>query len=188
MHSKERLKRGNILISQPFGGGDLFHRSVVLLISCSQEGSMGLVLNKPAEGELHSYLDLELTMLSFKVGKGGPMEEDRLFVLHSGVYDIMDSEHVKPDLYIGGDIDVIFNKMYKREIDSEHLRFFLGYAGWSRGQLEEEIEAGQWIVKDADTADIMNKYVGDATWSDLLQSIGGEYAQWAAYPDDPRFN
>jgi len=69
----------------------------------------------------------------------------------------------------------------------DEVRLFAGYAGWTRGQLEEEIEAGAWFVVDAMEGDVLNDDP-DSLWQDVLRRQRGPVAMFAAYPEDPTQN
>ncbi|MFV0483848.1 MAG: YqgE/AlgH family protein [Bacteroidales bacterium] len=185
------LKKGGILVSQPFGDNDEFgehddfYRTVILLVTHSKEGSMGLILNKPITIDEDV---LTAGPFNYPLGYGGPLDSVRLFALYSGSLALANSKRVKTDLHVGGDLESIIEKIACGDIETKDVRFFLGYAGWDKGQLEAEVEMGEWLVKDAESSDIVRKYIDKSSWEDILLEIGGEYAQWVQYPSNPSLN
>ena len=67
------------------------------------------------------------------------------------------------------------------------VRFFMGYAGWQKGQLEREIEENTWMVSNDYKIDLLNMYLRDL-WQETLCDLGGKYAIWSRYPLYPIMN
>ena len=81
-----------------------------------------------------------------------------------------------------------FSDSYAPDIDPEEFRFFLGYSGWSAGQLANEIEENSWIVSKPINADLLINTKFEDLWKIVLQQMGGKYEMYANYPVDPRMN
>jgi putative transcriptional regulator len=77
--------------------------------------------------------------------------------------------------------------MESGDIAKQDLRFFVGYAGWSPGQLENEIDAGGWILAES-SPDTVFAEEPSTLWRAVLRKMGGQYAVLANFPDDPRMN
>jgi putative transcriptional regulator len=73
------------------------------------------------------------------------------------------------------------------ELSNDDIRFFLGYSGWSPGQLENEIEEEAWIVASSGGG-VLFEEAADELWRAVLRRLGGEYALLSTFPDDPRMN
>ncbi len=138
-------EKGKILISEPFLPDTFFNRSIVYLTDHSAQGSVGFILNKR----------LDLNMMSAVTGfenwneninMGGPVAPDTLHYLHNAGDLIPNSVLIEDNLYWGGDIDTIRELILTGKLDHSQIRFFLGYSGWSAGQLERELKEDSWII------------------------------------------
>ena len=120
--------RGRILISEPFLRDATFGRSVILLVDHTDEGSMGLVINKQLPLFLNDII-MEFKYLDeIPLYKGGPIATDTLFYLHT-LSDIPGSISISKGLYLNGDFDEIKKYILQGNKISECIRFFLGYSG-----------------------------------------------------------
>jgi putative transcriptional regulator len=168
---------GKLLIASP-GMTDYFHRTVILVVEHSGEGAFGLVLNRPSEttvGEASPEL-AELVGGEHLLHVGGPVQPNAVTAI---------GEHPDPSdatkLIVGtvGMVDLDDPPELRR------LRVFAGYAGWSAGQLDDELEEDAWIVADAHPDD---PFGGGDLWSEVLARKGGEYVLLARMPPDPSVN
>lgn len=177
---------GVLLIAPPPLIDPNFRRTVVLLCEHNDEGSFGLILNRPLTLQLREVLE---GMERYKdvLLLGGPVQPNTLHFLHRHGDRVPNAIQVLDDVYWGGDFDIIQELVEAGEVNGEDLRFYLGYAGWSSEQLIAEIEAGGWIVAPADSSYIFRPEPG-RLWRDILRSMGGEYAILANFPEDPRMN
>ena len=139
--------RGRILISEPFLRDATFGRSVILLVDHTDEGSMGLVINKQLPLFLNDII-MEFKYLDeIPLYKGGPIATDTLFYLHT-LSDIPGSISISKGLYLNGDFDEIKKYILQGNKISECIRFFLGYSGWDSEQLNNEIRENTWLVSE----------------------------------------
>ena len=176
----------NILLSEPFLADAHFSRSVVLLCERNKDGAMGLVLNKPTEihvGEVVS----QLTEFEDRIYVGGPVAQNTLHFIHRYPNRIEGDIVLMKNLYWGGNLKDLFTKLKNREIGTEDIRFFLGYSGWSNGQLDEELKENAWIESHA-TAEMIFENLPQNLWQVILKNMGGKYKELANYPIDPRMN
>lgn len=167
---------GKLLIAMPGLLDPRFARSVIYICSHSDEGALGLVVNKPAT-EL-AFKDL-LEQLEIPVGPdtdqirihiGGPVERARGFVLHSGDYNVADATmSVTPDVGMTASVDIL--RDIARGRGPEQLLFTLGYSGWGPSQLEGEIRRNGWLTSDA-TPEILFHLSDEAKWEAALATIG----------------
>jgi putative transcriptional regulator len=176
---------GVVLVAPPMMEDPNFRRTVVLLCEHSSEGSFGLILNRPLSLDLSEVID-DLDGEEM-VSLGGPVQQNTLHFLHRHRDYVADAIAILEGVYWGGDFEAIKVLVQTEAASVQDLRFFLGYAGWSPGQLEEEIEAGGWFLANADDQII---FPDDAAllWRTVLQRMGGEYALLSTFPDDPRMN
>ena len=180
-------KSGHLLISEPFLQDENFVRSVVLLCENNENGAFGLVLNKLSILKLGELID-ELSFLDCEVYVGGPVEQNTLHYIYYGEQLLEGSIKLGDQLWWGGNFEQLVSKLKLSEIDLGKIRFFIGYSGWSEGQLKSEIEEKTWIVSDStDTNYILNSSP-EELWRVILKNMGGEYQVLANYPIDPRLN
>ncbi|MDA8584960.1 YqgE/AlgH family protein [Rhodobacteraceae bacterium] len=166
---------GKLLIAMPGMGDPRFEKTVIFMCAHSDDGAMGLIINKPAPDLEFSDLlaQLEITTVTpkrdIRVHLGGPVEHGRGFVLHSDDYH---SEHstlqVSKGFGMTATLDVL-EELARGDGPASAL-LTLGYSGWGPGQLEAEILSNGWLTCDA-PADIV---FGDAEdkWTAALKSMG----------------
>ncbi|HBC80179.1 MAG TPA: YqgE/AlgH family protein [Bacteroidales bacterium] len=179
-------EKGKILISEPFLPDTFFNRTVVYLTDHNPKGSVGFILNKK--------LDLRIcdTVSGFEgweenLNMGGPVAPDTLHYIHDLGHLIPQSVRVEGNIFWGGDIDAIRNLIRTGSVKPGQIRFFLGYSGWSAGQLERELKENSWVISKVNSEVIMNTTGGDS-WKRLLRSFKNKYRVWADFPDSPDMN
>ena len=185
IESKLKPKQGRVLIAEPFLPGDYFSRSTVLLVQCTEEGDVGFILNKPTDLLVK---DLFKGFPDFDANAflGGPVSNDKLFFLHTFGDKIPDSLQVSGDLFWSGNFDHLTALISAGLVEEEDVRFFLGYAGWSAGQLAAEIADHSWVVIEPSIETILSS--DENFWNDSVQSIGGNALLWQNFPENPELN
>ena len=177
--------RGKLLLATPELVDPNFFRAVILVLEHSNEGAIGVVLNR--QSDLYSVDVLpkwsESKDSSLFLHWGGPVQEESLLAL--GLYD----ESAKDELSEGmGCIKVLNLNPETLDMTSVlNARLYSGYAGWSAGQLNAEISTGGWIVADLTDTDPFDDNPGDL-WTIVLARQEGFLSKLAEYPDDPRMN
>lgn len=176
---------GQLLLAAPTLLDPNFKRTVVLVGVHSQEGAMGVVLNRPSEvtvGEAVPTLEPAVEA-SELVYVGGPVQSTSVVVLAefvdptpAGVIVLGRIGFPAPD----SDVDTLGEA-------TSRMRIYAGYAGWGEGQLEGEIDNGDWIVQPAMPHDVFTEEP-EALWSAVLSRKGGSYALLARMPPDPSLN
>ncbi len=183
------LKKGRILISEPFSVGDIFKRSVVLLTEYSKEtGAMGFILNRniPQRSIDPNFLR-EFPGINISVSVGGPVGADKLFYIHNFSQDIIeDSIEIMPGLYVGGNYKQLKNKLLSRKIPVQNMRFFAGYSGWQPKQLETEVDRNSWLVKDITPEEVLK--IDNNIWTNQLKQLEEKYKLWTIVPKHPHLN
>ena len=176
--------RGQLLIAGPGLVDPNFWRTVVLIVEHSDEGALGLVLNRPSEttvGEAVSEL-AELLDTEDPLFVGGPVQPSSLIVL---------AEFDQPDdaaLIAFDDVGVLAGTAVEDPgAGMRRSRGFVGHAGWGPGQLDSEVERGDWILEPAHREDA---FTGEPLelWELVLTRKGGSYALVARMPPDPSVN
>ena len=179
-------KQGRVLISEPFLNDTYFKRSVVLLTEHSSEGSVGFVLNKPVDLAVSDVLN-DFPEIDTEVSIGGPVNTNTIHYIHTLGEAIPNSVKVLKNLYWGGDFEVIKDMINAGQIKGTEIRFFLGYAGWSPKQLENELSENAWLVSEMKPEHIMQG-PGDNLWKDILEKSGDKYKTWVNFPENPSLN
>jgi putative transcriptional regulator len=178
-------KQGIILISEPTLQDYYFRQSVVLLAEHNEEGTFGVIINKPLEARLHEVVR-EFPGSDYPVFLGGPVKTDSIFFLHTKA-GIKGSLRIMKGLYWGGDLDIIRMMMESDAITQDEIRFYVGYAGWHPGQLDREISESSWILSHTTAAEVVSSQP-ELLWQNYLKNMGKDYAIWANFPSDPALN
>ena len=178
-------RRGLFLIASPALRDPNFVRTVVLLIDHNSNGSLGLIVNRRTDLSIDDVFGSDLE-IDRKIHFGGPVESNRLFVLHRHSDPPPDSHEVCTGVHFGGDLDSISAEARSRS-DPDAFRGYLGCAGWGEGQLEQELSHDSWILLPA-TADRVFDPDPEGLWSHLLSEMGGDYLLYSMMPPDPDLN
>ncbi len=140
----KKLTTGSILLARDILKDPNFDSSVVLVCVHSIEGSYGLVLNRASHMPLSEIFDgFQDSKLKREVFIGGPVSQDELQVLQVTENPVEGAFAIAPRVYLGGKWEGIGHMI---ETDPSRTHLFLGYSGWSKGQLESEVAAGAWDV------------------------------------------
>ncbi|SMP26054.1 putative transcriptional regulator [Algoriphagus winogradskyi] len=180
-------KAGDLLISEPFLQDENFVRSVVLLCEHSEEGSFGLIINKPSILKLGELVEA-LEFLDKEVFVGGPVEQNTLHFIYVGEKALEGSISLGENIWWGGDYDSLVEKLKLGLIDHDSVRFYLGYSGWGSEQLDEELSDETWIICRENLDEQTFNFTPEELWKNLLKNMGGEFKVIANYPLDPRLN
>jgi putative transcriptional regulator len=177
--------RGQLLIASPSLLDPNFRRTVVLVGEHSEEGAMGVVLNRPSPVSVEEAVPLLAPFVADadRVHVGGPVQQQAIIVL---------GEFASPEKagsLVLGAIGFLPASVEEGESLGElpRARVFAGYAGWAPGQLEEEIDEDAWIVTTAEPDDVFTDDQ-DGLWARVLRRMGGRYTLLARMPVDPGVN
>lgn len=180
-------KAGALLLSEPFLPDDNFKRTVVLLCEHDvDEGSFGFVVNRPLGVKVHEAVE-DFPPFDANLHLGGPVENNTLHYLHRLGDKLPDSIEVVDGLWWGGSYEVLQILIENKEVAPADIRLFVGYSGWSPGQLEEELVEKSWIVTQGTAQHIFQTEV-DALWKKVLQQMGGQYQIMSNFPESPLLN
>jgi len=169
------LAQGRFLVASRELGDPNFSETVILLLSYNQDGALGVVINRPTEVPLSSLLPEAKGLKGRKdfVYLGGPVARTNVLLLVQSQSQPKDSQHVIGDLYLIANQTTLKQIIDKTRAKTK-VRAYVGYAGWSAGQLDMEVERGGWHIVPADSAIIFDKAAKDV-WPAL---IGRGEAQW----------
>ncbi len=175
-----------LLIADPFLKDPNFMRTVVYICRHSEEGSFGFVLNKVFEQTLDELINgLEGTSVS--VYYGGPVQPDTVHFIHQYPDLIPESFPISTDVFWGGDFEVVKQLLLNGELDLSKIKFFLGYSGWEKDQLDSELKENSWLTASA-TIPLIFETEPEEVWKESLVHLGGKYTQMINYPIDPQLN
>lgn len=177
--------RGQLLIAGPTLRDPNFWRTVVLVVEHSEAGALGLVLNRPSDSKVVEAVPqlADLVDDDDEVLVGGPVGQSAVIVLA----DFEDPEEAAMIAF--DNVGVLGGGTPHEELGSglRQARIFAGHSGWGPGQLDGELERGDWILEPAQYSDA---FAEDPTelWVEVLERKGGSYALVARMPPDPSMN
>ncbi len=180
------INENMLLIADPFLKDKNFIRSVIYLCSHHAEGSLGFTLNKKTNLKLNQIIP-GLDSCTVPVYAGGPVGLDTIHFLHQLPELIPDSQQVAANIYWGGDFETLKDLMRKDLINLKKIKFFIGYSGWSPGQLENEIEEKTWLSSGSNYSIIFNT-PDDEIWKQSIKLLGPKFEPLINYPIDPQLN
>ena len=173
---------GRALIAMPGMGDPRFERAVIYICGHTAEHAYGLVLNRPVDGlttpSLLQKLGVEsaIAVPPDPVIYGGPVEQERGFVLHTADYlNNESSTLVDHGVALTGTRDIL-EAMASLGRRPRHAFLALGYSGWGAGQLEQELQQNVWLTCDPDEA-LLFGHDYDHKWSMALSRLGVEAHQ-----------
>lgn len=181
-----RPAKGRLLLSEPLMGDFYFGRSVVLLAEHNEEGSFGIVLNKPVDKKFNEVVK-DFPEFDGRLFIGGPVETNSLFYIHTVGELIEGALEIGAGLYWGGDIEIVKEMILLNQITPSDIRFSVGYSGWSPDQLKGELKRNSWLVSKDVNRDIL-KINPEDMWQKLLAPMGDQYRHWPKFPSDPNLN
>jgi putative transcriptional regulator len=179
-------ERGKILISEPFLPDLFFNRSIIYLTDHNLEGSVGFILNMELDLKISDTLE-GFDECDASLYMGGPVALDTLHYLHSLGNMIPNSVEINNNIFWGGDIDAIKYAIKTGKVKPNQIKFFLGYSGWTTGQLERELKENSWVIASAKHDLVMNNH-GDDAWKHALRGMNRKYRAWADFPESPEMN
>jgi len=176
--------RGKLLVASPALADPNFARTVVLVTEHSEEGAMGIVLNRPSETALGEVSpDLAEVAGDGPIFVGGPVQPEALVLLAEF------SDPAAAAWIVAADVGLASSELELTELGDvvRRGRVYAGYSGWGESQLEAEMEVESWIVEPPLPRELFPENP-DALWHDVLSRKGGQYALVARMPADPSVN
>lgn len=177
------LEAGRLLVSTPYFNDPFFNHSVVLLTDYEEEHTAGLIINRQLP---HNVYDL---VNEIKVEEpiffGGPVMTEAVFLLHS-FESCPEASRLLPGVYVGYN-PVLIAVIEQHAIANLKHKFLLGYAGWSPGQLEDEIRRNMWVIAPA-TQSLVFDTPAEEVWTRTVQRLGKPYEHWLKIPKNIMYN
>jgi putative transcriptional regulator len=173
---------GSLLLAHPAMRDPNFRRAVVLLSATGSDGALGVVLNRPLGRRLGD-LNAEFSagpLADVPLYRGGPVQTEQLIIAAWQP----EPETAGFKLYFGIDVD---RAVALQAEEGARLRAFLGYSGWAKGQLENELQHNTWVVTPVNP-DLIDRQDGQELWRTILGGLSPEWKLLAGEPDDPGGN
>jgi len=163
----------HFLISMPHMKDPIFNKSLIYMCENNSEGSLGIIINKPMQPENASEIlqktGLEKITPSLEIYFGGPVNVEMGLILHDASYEIEGTLLVSENLALTSNKRIVSD--LQKGSGPTQFRFSLGYAGWDEGQLEKEIENGDWLLLPADEEIVFS--IPDAQkWQKAVDKFG----------------
>lgn len=174
IHKSDGYLQGQLLVSTPLITASCFHKSVIYLFAHNHDGAMGVIINQPLEMVNYASL-LESENLEINNGDeisvfyGGPVDRSRGFVIHSDDYDSENALFTHEGIAVSANTAILRDMVAGKGPRQSVL--CVGYAGWTAGQLEQEIEENSWITVPA-TPELIFNTEDDMKWAMASQSLG----------------
>ena len=184
--------RGQFLIAGKSLSDPNFFKTVVLIVEHSDEGAMGLVINRPSSISIHNALSSHFSDFELPeemVYCGGPVEPSALFIIHDEPKFNGSETPVIPDVFVANSAET-FDRVVRHAADAPHMlrfRIFFGCAGWAPDQLEGEVERGDWLIHPASESLIFEDDPYNI-WDDALTEAYTAHRILPFMPKNPEWN
>ena len=186
MAAKETYLKGQLLLDSGQLSGSFFQHTVVLICQHDAEGAFGLVLNRAMGKNVGDVIvaDLPEALKDCPLYEGGPVQPSALSFLHSDAL-VLDG-NVIPNLSLGHSVDELV-ELGEAFSTARKLKMFAGYAGWSPGQLDNEMKHKAWLTHPA-SLELVFDTAPEQLWQVILRRKGGKYRLLAQSPEDLSLN
>ena len=183
---RQEVSSGTVLLAEPFMLDPNFKRSAVLVCEHNEEGSVGFIMNKPLKMRIDELID-GFPEFDSEVFFGGPVQTDTIHYIHNVGDLVEDSVKVADGVYWGGDFEKLKFLIASNLVLPHNIRFFVGYSGWSEGQLNDEMGYGSWVLAEMD-ANYLFKSEPKKLWTQVMYNKGDTYSVIAQMPETSNFN
>ena len=182
MAEKRKYLKGQLLLDSGQLRGSFFQRTVVLICQHDAEGAFGLVLNRATGNSVGEMIvaDLPDALKGCPLHLGGPVQPSALSFLHSDAF-VADA-NVMPNLSLGHSVDELV-ELGEAFSATRKIKLFAGYAGWSPGQLEDEMKRKAWLKHPA-SLELVFDTAPAQLWEEILRRKGGLFRVLAQSPED----
>jgi putative transcriptional regulator len=186
MPETEQYLKGQLLLDSGQLQGSFFERTVVLICQHDAEGAFGLVLNRATGKKVGDTIvaDLPDLLKAYPLFLGGPVQPSALSFLHTDAF--IPDANVLPNLSLGHSLDALL-ELGESFSPTRKIRMFAGYAGWSPGQLEDEMKRKAWLKHPA-SLELVFDTDPDQLWQAILRQKGWRYKLLAQMPQDLSLN
>jgi len=185
----KNYEKGSLLIANPVLPDPNFSRTVILLCDHDEQGSFGLVVNRSTQLKAPDlFLNINiLKSYNEKIYLGGPVSQSMVFFLCRSSSAAGKLDEVCSGVYLGSNLETLESLYSSLENPEQDIRFYLGYSGWSGGQLAEEMEQNSWLVQRANEQFIFLDSES-LIWPKAVNSLGKKYQYLTKAPVNPQWN
>jgi putative transcriptional regulator len=180
------LEKGILLLAEPFMADPGFKRAAVLLSDYGKEGAVGFILNKPLHIPVHTLIS-DFPEVDNMAYYGGPVANDTLHYVHNIGHILDESLEIGNGVYWGGNFSQLKALIRQGLVQQDNIQFFVGYSGWSTGQLEEEMEVQSWVKAPFHPEYVFGNVQGDL-WKNAMNGLGASYSILADMPEQTNWN
>ena len=185
----KNYEKGSLLIANPVLPDPNFSRTVILLCDHDEQGSFGLVINRSTQLKAPDLFLNIIILKSYneKVYLGGPVSQSMVFFLCRSPSAAGKLDEVCSGVYLGSNLETLESLYASLKNPEQDIRFYLGYSGWSSGQLAEEMEQNSWLVQKANEQFIFLDSES-LIWPKAVNSLGEKYQYLTKAPVNPQWN
>ena len=186
MNATPKFLKGQLLLDSGQLAGSFFQHTVILICQHDAEGAFGLVLNRATGSKVGEMLvaDLPDTLKESPLYLGGPVQPTALSFLHTD--NFIPDANVLPNLNLDHSLDDLVD-LGESFSPTQKVRLFAGYAGWSPGQLENEMKRKAWLTFPA-SLELVFDIPPEKLWPTILKQKGDKYRLLSQMPDDLSLN
>jgi putative transcriptional regulator len=186
MSEDAKFLKGQLLLDSGQLSGSFFQRTVVLICQHDAEGAFGLVLNRSTGSSVGEMIvaDLPDVLKTNPLYLGGPVQPSALSFLHTDSF--IPDANVIPNVSLGHSVDSLI-ELGESFSPTRKVKMFAGYAGWSPGQLEDEMKRKSWLTHPA-SLELVFETDPEKLWQSVLQKKGWKYKLLSQMPDDLSLN
>ncbi|MDQ3015258.1 MAG: YqgE/AlgH family protein [Bacteroidota bacterium] len=184
---ENNLRTGSLLVAEPFMQDVNFKRAVVLITDHGdEEGTVGFIINKPMTVRVNELVE-DFPEIEGFAHYGGPVSTNTIHYIHNVGMLLDGSTEIGPGVFWGGEFEKLKFLIAHELVKGENIRFFVGYAGWSPGQLAEEMETGSWITSEVH-ANYLFKSKPTRLWNQVMHNKGDVFSVLSQLPEDLSLN
>lgn len=186
---KERaiIQVGKLLIAEPFMDDVHFKRALILICDHHSEGTLGFIINKSLNLKVSDLIS-DFPDFDAVAYYGGPVQNDTIHFVHTVGDLIQNGLEISKGVFWGGDFNQLKFLIQNELISPEQIRFYIGYTGWSVGQLRDEVEVKSWLLTEGDSRYVFSTESTEELWRTALRSKGSHYMAIADILDEPIWN
>ena len=184
----EEISKGCLLLADPSIINDpYFNRAIILITECNEEKEIvGFIMNKPHE---HNFQDIiSGNGKNFIIHNGGPVNKDNLYYIHNIPNLISNSIKISNNLFWGGEFSDVKNVIKNNKANTNNIRFFSGYSGWTLSQINNEVKQKSWIITNNRFMDKILDSNSNEFWKEEIKKLGDDYIIWSNAPENPNHN
>jgi putative transcriptional regulator len=186
MPQPHKSLQGQLILDGGKLHGSFFHRSVVLICQHDPEGALGLILNRSTENKVGQALvaNLPEKIKDQSLFIGGPVQPQALSFLHTDTF--LPGGNIMTNLSLGHSVDALMD-LGESFSQTQKVKLFAGYSGWSAGQLDNEMSRSDWLVHPA-TLELVFHSEPTQLWRDIMKQKDVKCRLLADAPDDLSWN